>query len=83
MPVDLLRPNTTRAERIEFSGAGMLRTTDNEWTFVAQDHWALDNQLALDLGLRFSGQTIGQGAALAPRVGVAYAPAPGQFCVEA
>ena len=76
MPVDLLRADTTLAERIEFSGAGVLRTTDNEWGLFAQDHWALDNQLALDLGLRFSGQTIGQQAALAPRVGVVYAPGP-------
>ena len=68
MPVDLLRADATLAERIEFSGAGVLRTTDNEWGLFAQDHWALSNQLALDLGLRFSGQTIGQQAALAPRV---------------
>jgi hypothetical protein len=74
MPVDLLRADASLAERIEFSAAGLLRATDTELGVFAQDHWALSNRLALDLGLRFSGQTIGKDAALAPRAGVAYAP---------
>jgi hypothetical protein len=52
----------------------LLRATDTEMGVFAQDHWALNDRLALDLGLRFSGQTIGKDAALAPRVGVVYAP---------
>ncbi len=74
MPVDLLRADTSLAEQIDFSGAGLLRATDTEMGVFAQDHWALNDRLALDLGLRFSGQTIGKDAALAPRVGVVYAP---------
>jgi hypothetical protein len=74
LPVDLLRADATLAEQIDFSGAGLLRATDTESGVFAQDHWALNDRLALDLGLRFSGQTIGKDAALAPRVGVVYAP---------
>jgi hypothetical protein len=74
MPVDLLRADASLAEQIDFSGAGLLRATDTEMGVFAQDHWALNDRLALDLGLRFSGQTIGKDAALAPRVGVVYAP---------
>ena len=74
MPVDLLRADATLAEQIDFSGAGLLRATDTELGVFAQDHWALNDRLAVDLGLRFSGQTIGKDAALAPRVGVVYAP---------
>jgi hypothetical protein len=40
----------------------------------AQDHWALGDRLALDAGLRASGQTLGKHAALAPRLGFQYAP---------
>ncbi len=74
MPVDLLRADASLAERIEFSGAGLLDATDTELGVFAQDHWALSERLALDLGLRTSGQTIGKHAALSPRVGVVYAP---------
>jgi hypothetical protein len=74
MPVDVLRAEATLAEQIDFSGAGLLRATDTEMGVFAQDHWALNDRLALDLGMRFSGQAIGKDAALAPRVGVVYAP---------
>lgn len=74
LPVNLLRADASLAERITFSGPGLPRTTDTEVGAFAQDHWALTEHLALDLGLRGSGQSIGKDAALAPRLGVAYAP---------
>jgi hypothetical protein len=73
-PVDVLRADATLAERIEFSPAGLLKATDSEQGLFVQDHWGLRERLALDLGLRFSGQTLGKAATVAPRLGVVYAP---------
>jgi hypothetical protein len=73
-PVDVLRADGWLAEGIEFSGAGLLKATDTEAGVFAQDHWTLRERLALDLGLRASGQTLGKPAALSPRLGVVYAP---------
>ena len=73
-PVDVLRANGSLAERIEFSRAGLLEATDREEGLFVQDHWALRERLALDLGLRVSGQTLGKAATIAPRLGVVYAP---------
>jgi hypothetical protein len=73
-PVDVLRADSSLAEQIAFSGAGSLEATDAEGGIFAQDHWTLRERLALDLGLRFSGQTLGKDAALSPRLGVVYAP---------
>jgi hypothetical protein len=72
--VDVLRADGSLGEQIEFSGAGSLRAADTEVGVFAQDHWTLRERLALDLGLRASGQTLGTPAALAPRLGVVYAP---------
>jgi hypothetical protein len=74
MPVDVLRADGSLAEQIAFSGGGSLEATDTEVGVFAQDHWTLRERLALDLGLRVSGQTLGKPAALAPRLGVVYAP---------
>jgi Carboxypeptidase regulatory-like domain len=73
-PVDVLRADGSLAERIEFSQAGLLKASDGEGGMFVQDHWALRERLALDLGLRVSGQTLGKAAVVAPRLGVAYAP---------
>jgi len=74
MPVDVLREDALLAGRIEFTGAGLLKATDTELGVFAQDHWALSERLALDLGMRASGQTIGKAAAISPRLGAVYAP---------
>jgi hypothetical protein len=73
-PVDVLRADGSPAERIEFSQAGLLNASDSEGGLFVQDHWALRERLALDLGLRVSGQTLGKAAAVGPRLGVVYAP---------
>ncbi len=73
-PVDVLRTDGSLAERIEFSPAGSLKASDGEGGLFVQDHWGLRERLALDLGLRISGQTLGKAAAFAPRLGVVYAP---------
>lgn len=73
-PVQLLRPDGTLAERIDFSGPGTLSVEDSEWAGFVQDHWSFNDHLALDAGLRYSGQIIGTAAAVAPRLGLVYSP---------
>jgi hypothetical protein len=76
-PVQLLRQDGTVAEQVDFLGPGRLDVGDIEAALFAQDHWALNDQIALDYGLRFSGQAIGEAAALGPRLGVVYSPGEG------
>jgi len=49
-----------------------LKAQDTEVAEFIQDHWTLNNRLALDIGGRFSTQSIGRSAAFAPRVGLVY-----------
>jgi len=73
-PIELLRPDTSLAELITFQGAGVLRAEDTEVAVFGQDHWAFNDHLALDYGVRYSGQTLGSPAAFAPRAGLVYSP---------
>jgi hypothetical protein len=73
-PVRLLRSDGSMAERIDFTGPGALSVADSEGAAFAQDHWVFNDRLALDMGLRLSGQTVGEPAAVAPRAGLAYTP---------
>jgi hypothetical protein len=73
-PVQLLRPDGSFAELITFQGGGVLRAEDTEVAAFAQDHWAFNDQIALDYGVRYSGQTLGEHAAFAPRLGLVYSP---------
>jgi len=72
--VRLLREDGSLAEQIQFSGPGQMQAaiTDAE-EFIA-DHWAISDNLAADLGARFTSQSIGRSAAFAPRFGIAYSP---------
>ncbi len=73
-PVLIRRQDGTLAEQIDFSGPAALNAEDTEVAGFAEDHWTLANRWALDAGLRYSGQTIGEPAAFSPRLGVVYAP---------
>ncbi len=73
-PVQVLRADGTLAEQIDFRGPGQLSASDSEGAAFVQDHWTVAQPLALDLGLRFTGQTLGTPLNLAPRLGVAYSP---------
>ncbi len=73
-PVNVRRIDGSLAEQVAFTGPGLLGSQDTEVGVFAQDHWALGERLALDAGLRISGQTTGKHAALAPRLGFEYAP---------
>jgi hypothetical protein len=73
-PVQVLRVDGTLAEQISFSGAGQLSASDAEGAAFVQDHWTMAQPLALDLGLRFTGQTLGTPLNFAPRLGAVYSP---------
>ena len=72
--VRLLREDGSTAEQIDFSGIGSLTATGATLALFAQDHWAPNEHLVMDAGLRFSGQTLGRSTSLAPRAGIAYSP---------
>ena len=76
-PVQLLRQDGTLAEQIDFANGGPLTATDHETAVFIQDHWVFDEHLALDAGLRFSTQNIGEPTAFAPRFGLVYSPGSG------
>jgi len=73
-PVLVVRQSGTLAESIDFQGKGLLSAKDTEVSAFVQDHWAIHDRLALDLGLRYSGQTTGNSVAFAPRIGAVYSP---------
>jgi hypothetical protein len=73
-PIQLLRQDGSLAEQVDFQGDSRLQAHDYEAAEFVQDHWALDDRLALDLGGRFSSQSIGRSAAFAPRAGLVYSP---------
>ena len=72
-PVLLLRNDGTAAERIDFTDPAGLAAADSEFAAFGQDHWIFNNRVALTLGLRASGQTNGESATIAPRLGFVYA----------
>lgn len=73
-PILIRREDGTLAEQIDFLGQGSLSAQDTEAALFGQDHWAFNDQFAVDYGLRFSSQTIGEPAAIAPRLGMVYSP---------
>jgi hypothetical protein len=73
-PVQLLREDGTLAGQVDFSGPASLSADDTEVAGYVQDHWIVNDQVAFDAGLRYSGQTIGEPAAFSPRVGMVYSP---------
>lgn len=73
-PVQVLRPDGTLAEQINFSGPGHLDASDAEGAGFVQDHWSAAERLAFDIGLRSTGQTLGTPLNFAPRLGAVYSP---------
>ncbi len=73
-PVQLLRADNSLAGEIDFGPVGHLTTADTELGTYAGDHWTFNDYIAIDYGLRFSGQTLGAPAALSPRGGVVFSP---------
>ncbi len=73
-PVRILRPDGSLAEQVDFNGPGKLAADDIEAAGFIQDHWTFNGHWALDAGLRYSGQTLGEPAAIAPRAGLVFSP---------
>lgn len=69
-------------QSIDFSGAGTFDVADTEPAAFAEDHWALNSHLALDLGLRVESQTITYTTRAAPRTGLAWTPDEGKTVVR-
>jgi hypothetical protein len=70
----LLRQDQSVASRIDFSGLASLEAHDAEAAAYVQDHWAFSDRLAVDVGIRYSGQTVGEAKAVAPRFGLLFSP---------
>jgi len=73
-PIQLLREDSSLAQRVDFQWNGSLDGTEKEVSEFIQDHWSLNDHLGLDLGARLSSQSIGRSAAFAPRAGLVYSP---------
>jgi hypothetical protein len=73
-PVQLFRTDGSLAEQINFAPAGQLTTQDTELAGFIEDHWAFNDHLAVDYGLRLSGQTLGETTAISPRLGLVFSP---------
>ncbi len=73
-PIQILRQDETLAEQIDFQGPDRLHAQDTEVSEFLQDHWVINEDVALDLGGRLSSQSIGRAIAFSPRAGVVYSP---------
>jgi hypothetical protein len=73
-PIQLFRQDGSLAEQINFQGGGLLSAQDTEVAEFLQDDWRINERLSLNLGGRFTTQSIGRSAAFAPRGGFVYAP---------
>ena len=52
-PIEVVGTDGRLLKRISFLGSGALESSDVLTSGYVQDHWRLNNRLALDLGLRF------------------------------
>jgi Carboxypeptidase regulatory-like domain len=73
-PVQLLRQDGTLAEQISFMSNGPLAASATDVEEFVQDHWMMNEHLAIDLGGRLTSETVGRRGAFAPRAGIAYSP---------
>ena len=69
-PIEVLREDRSLAEQIGFSGSNPLHASETEVSEFVQDHWVLNDRLAIDSGLRVTTQSNGRSAAFAPRLGL-------------
>ncbi|HEY6967764.1 MAG TPA: carboxypeptidase regulatory-like domain-containing protein [Candidatus Angelobacter sp.] len=73
-PVFIQDVNGATLKSISFTGGQPFRRTDMELAAYAQDHWALNDSLAFDGGLRVEQQGITATRRLAPRAGFVWLP---------
>ena len=73
-PVRIIRNNGTLSELIAFAGAGQLQRNNTELASFVQDTWQLNQNLTVDLGLRWDHDGIADDHNVAPRLGFALLP---------
>ena len=73
-PIELLRQDQSVAEKIQFAGPGILSASDTEASEFVEDQWTMNSHLAMNLGARFSSQSIGREGAFGPHLGLSYSP---------
>jgi Carboxypeptidase regulatory-like domain/TonB-dependent Receptor Plug Domain len=73
-PVNIVRADSSLAERIVFDPATQIRVSNREYVGFAQDRWLVWPNLSVDLGFRYENQQIAQEKNLAPRAGFAWSP---------
>ncbi|MCL5005041.1 MAG: carboxypeptidase regulatory-like domain-containing protein [Acidobacteria bacterium] len=82
-PIFVTRQNGTFAEQINFLGPGGIPTSQVPASLSAQnaqgaafvgDHWMVNDHAALELGLQYYGQAVGQLVTFAPRFGLVFSP---------
>ena len=73
-PVDIQNNAGLLLRRIEFSGGSPYKIADMEGALFAQDQWALNSHVSLDLGGRVEYQDITGTVRMAPRLGVSWMP---------
>ncbi|MGH9431706.1 MAG: carboxypeptidase regulatory-like domain-containing protein [Terriglobia bacterium] len=73
-PVLIATTTKVPLERIDFSGLASLGDADSETEGFIQDHGLVNNHFSTDIGLRFSHETLGAAAELAPRLGFVFSP---------
>ena len=76
--IRLLREDGSLTQQIQFAGQGLLQASITDAEEFVEDHWALKDNLAVDLGGRFTSESLGRTAAFAPRFGIAYSPGKSQ-----
>jgi hypothetical protein len=73
-PVQIQDATGRTLQRIDFAGGQPFALSDYALAVYAQDHWILNTQFALDLGVRFEEQTITFTSRTAPRGGFVWTP---------
>jgi hypothetical protein len=77
-PVDIRNAQGILTERIAFSRPRQFELDDIETNFFVQDHWVATSRFSVDLGARVESQQVSNAYRLAPRIGFAWNPIPGQ-----
>ena len=73
-PVNIVRADSSLAERIVFDPASQIRVSNREYVGFVQDRWMVRPNLSVDLGLRYENQQIAHEKNVAPRAGFAWSP---------
>ncbi|MEP6706169.1 MAG: carboxypeptidase regulatory-like domain-containing protein [Pyrinomonadaceae bacterium] len=80
-PVNILRGDRTRAERIVFHGVRPISARNQEYVGFVQDRLLLLPNLNFDIGLRYENQQVADETNLSPRAGFAWSPLNGDRTV--